>query len=141
MELRILPTTLFALLALAGMTVAGFSMLMTFSAAQDPEAGQDPALAAFAAVGPIDAHAHIYKDDPAFKALLERLNLRILNICVVDDRDPYYKSLKSQRDDLLKVRHTTDGRAVVCTTFSPYDFEGVGYADRTIRELGHDFDE
>jgi predicted TIM-barrel fold metal-dependent hydrolase len=133
-------TTLFALLVLAGMTVAGFTMLRTFSAAQGAEAGRDPALAAFAAVGPIDAHAHIYKDDPAFKTLFERLNLRILNICVVDDRDPYYKSLKSQRDDLLKVRHTTDGRAVLCTTFSPYDFESAGYADRTMRELGRDFD-
>jgi predicted TIM-barrel fold metal-dependent hydrolase len=140
MELKISRTTLFALWVLAGMTVASITMLRTFSAAQGAGAGQDPALAAFAAVGPIDAHAHIYKDDAAFKTLLERLNLRILNICVVDDRDPYYKSLKSQRDDLLKVRHTTDGRAVLCTTFSPYDFESAGYADRTIRELGHDFD-
>jgi len=140
MELKISRTTLFALWVLAGMTVASITMLRTFSAAQGAGAGQDPALAAFAAVGPIDAHAHIYKDDPAFKTLFERLNLRILNICVVDDRDPYYKSLKSQRDDLLKVRHTTDGRAVLCTTFSPYDFESAGYADRTMRELGRDFD-
>jgi predicted TIM-barrel fold metal-dependent hydrolase len=131
---------IFVFLVLSGMTVAGFTMLRTFSAAQGAEAGQDPALAAFAAVGPIDAHAHIYKDDPAFNVLLERLNLRILNICVVDDRDPFYKSLKSQRDELLKVRHTTVGRAVLCTTFSPYDFESAGYADRTIRELEHDFD-
>ncbi len=131
---------LFELLVLAVMTVASFTMLRTYSAAQGVEAGQDPALAAFTAVGPIDAHAHIYKDDPAFKALFERLNLRILNICVVDDRDPYYKSLKSQRDDLLKVRHTTDGRAVLCTTFSPYDFESTGFADRTVSELGQDFD-
>ncbi len=132
---------LFVLSVLAGMAVAGFTMLKTYAAAQGPQPVQDPALAAFAAVGPIDAHAHIYKDDPAFKALLERLNLRILNICVIDDRDPFYKSLKSQRDDLLKVRNTTNGRAVLCTTFSPYDFESAGYADRTIRELGHDFDE
>ena len=138
--MRIPRTMLFVLLVLAGMAVASFTMLRTNSAAQGAEAGQDPALAAFAAVGPIDAHAHIYKDDPAFRALLERLNLRILNICVVDDRDPYYKNLNSQRDDLLKVRSTTDGRAVLCTTFSPYDFETAGYADRTIRELGHDFD-
>src|SRR5512136_1145382 len=140
MELRIPRTTPFVPLVLAGMTVAGFTILRTLSTGQGAEAGLDPALAAFAAVGPIDAHAHIYKDDPAFKALLERLNLRTLNICVVDDRDPYYKSLKSQRDDLLKVRRTTGGRAVLCTSFSPYDFESAGYAERTIHELGQDFD-
>ena len=131
---------LFVPLILAGIAVAGFTMWRTSSLGQGAEAGRDPALAAFAAVSPIDAHAHIYKNDPAFKALFERLNLRILNICVLDDRDPYYKSLGSQRDDLLKVRRTTDGRAVLCTTFSPYDFESAGYADRTIRELGHDFE-
>ena len=131
---------LFVPLALAGIAVAGFTMWRTLPAPQGAEAGQDAALAAFAAIGPIDAHAHIYKDDAAFKTLLGRLNLRILNICVLDDRDPYYKSLKSQRDDLLKVRRATDGRAVLCTSFSPYDFESAGYADRTIRELGQDFD-
>ncbi len=127
-------------MTVAAIAVAGSAMWITFSAPQGAEKGQDPALAAFAAIGPIDAHAHIYKDDPAFKALFDRLNLRILNICVLDDRDPYYKSLKSQRDDLLKVRRATDGRAVLCTSFSPYEFESAGYADRTIRELAQDFD-
>ena len=104
---------LFVPLALAGIAVAGFTMWRTLPAPQGAEGGQDAALAAFAAIGPIDAHAHLYKDDAAFKTLLGRLNLRILNICVLDDRDPYYKSLKSQRDDLLKVKHTTDGRGVL----------------------------
>jgi predicted TIM-barrel fold metal-dependent hydrolase len=115
-------------------------MRRTSTVARGTETGRDPILAAFASLSPIDAHAHIYKEDPAFKGFFERLNLRILNICVLDDRDPYYKSLKSQRDDLLKVRYATDGRAVLCTTFSPYEFENEGYADRTIRELGQDFD-
>ncbi len=140
MELRNPHATLATLLFLAGMMVVGFTILTASSAEQGSKADRDPDLAAFAAVGPIDAHAHIYKDDQAFKTLLERLNLRILNICVVDDRDPYYRSLKTQRDDLLKVRQTTDGRAVLCTTFNPYDFESPGFADRTIRELGQDFD-
>jgi predicted TIM-barrel fold metal-dependent hydrolase len=123
------------------MTVAGFEQMKTLRAAQRAQAAQeDPALAAFAALGPIDAHAHIYKDDPAFKPLFERLNLRILNICVVDDRDPAFANLESQRADLLKVRRVTGGRAVLCTTFSPYDFESPGFADRVIRELGADFD-
>ena len=34
-------------------------------------------LASFSALAPIDAHVHLYKDDPAFGTLLKRLNLRV----------------------------------------------------------------
>jgi len=107
----------------------------------EPGPGQasDAALAAFAALAPIDAHAHLFKDDPGFGALMQRLNLRILDICVLDDRDPDFNSLERQRSEVLKVVHTTGGRAVFCTTFSPYEFEQPGYAQRTIRQLDADF--
>ena len=84
---------------------------------------------------------HLYKDDPAFGALIERLKLRILDICVIDDRDPYFKGLEPQRGDVIKVIRRTGGRAVLCTTFSPYKFEGPGFAQRTIRQLDADFAE
>jgi predicted TIM-barrel fold metal-dependent hydrolase len=105
------------------------------------EPGASPAdeLAAFAALEPIDAHAHVYKDDPAVAALLERLNLRILNICVIDDRDPYAKGLEPQRSDVLKVARVTRARAVFCTTFSPYDYQTPGFSERVIRQLNADF--
>ena len=96
-------------------------------------------LVSFSAVAPIDVHVHLYKDDPAFGALLKRLNLRVLDIIVIDDRDPYGKGLEPQRSDTLKVVHVTAGRAVFCTTFSPYDFEDPGFAQRTIRQLDTDF--
>jgi predicted TIM-barrel fold metal-dependent hydrolase len=96
-------------------------------------------LEAFAEMNPIDAHIHIYKDDPAFAALLQRLNLRILDICVIDDRDPFFKALEPQRADVLKLAHSTAGRAVLCTTFSPYDFEEPGFSQRAIRQLNQDF--
>ena len=102
-------------------------------------ASADADLKAFAAVGPIDAHAHFYKDDPALGALFERLNLRILNICVIDNRDPDYGGLEPQRTDVLKLRRTTHGRAVFCTTFSPYEFEQPGFAQRSIQQLDGDF--
>lgn len=105
--------------------------------------GQDhppPAdIAGFSSVEPIDAHVHLYKDDPAFGAFMQRLKLHILDICVIDDRDPYGKGLEPQRMDVLKVVHTTRGRAVLCTTFSPYEFEKPGFAERTIRQLDADF--
>lgn len=96
-------------------------------------------LKAFAEMNPIDAHVHLYKDDPAFGALLERLKLRILDICLIDDRDPYFKAIEPQRGDVQRVVHSTLGRAVLCTTFSPYDFEEPGFSERATRQLNQDF--
>jgi len=98
-------------------------------------------LAGFSSLAPIDTHVHLYKDDPAFGTFLDRLNLRILDICVIDDRDPYAKGLEPQRSDVLKVVHTTHGRAVLCTTFSPYGFEEPGFSRRAIQQLDADFAE
>jgi hypothetical protein len=99
----------------------------------------DGEFAGFSALAPIDAHIQLYQDNPAFGDLMQRLNLRALNICVIDDRDPFYKGLEPQRGDALKVRQSTGGRAVLCTTFSPYDFEEPGFAERAIRQLDADF--
>ena len=48
----------------------------------EAQAGPPPAgdPASFSVLAPIDAHAHLYKDDPAFGTLMQRLNLRILDI-------------------------------------------------------------
>ena len=92
-------------------------------------------------MAPIDAHVHLYKDDPAFGTLTHHLKLRVLDICVIDDRDPYGKGLEPQRTDVLKVAHRTGGRAALCTTFSPYEFEEAGFAQRTIRQLDADFEQ
>jgi DNA-directed RNA polymerase subunit H (RpoH/RPB5) len=109
----------------------------------EAQLGRPPSgdLASFSALAPIDAHVHLYKDDSAFGALIQRLKLRILDICVIDDRDPYFKGLEPQRGDVIKVVRRTGGRAVLCTTFSPYEFEEPGFAQRTIRQLDADFAE
>ncbi|MGO8790469.1 MAG: amidohydrolase family protein [Terriglobia bacterium] len=138
------PNSKWTLLSLA---MAVLAVLMVIAAtlgtrsAYDAQPGMPPAdvFAGFNALGPIDAHVHLFKDDPAFGAFMQRLNLRILNICVIDDRDPYSKALEPQRGDVLKVARTTRGRAVFCTTFSPYDFESAEFAQRTIRQLDADF--
>jgi predicted TIM-barrel fold metal-dependent hydrolase len=100
---------------------------------------QTEVLDAFAKINPIDVHLHVYKDDPAFAALMQRLRLRGLNICVIDDRDPDYNGLEPQRSEVLKVRQLTGGRAAFCTTFSPYDFEEPGFSQRVTRQLNDDF--
>lgn len=100
---------------------------------------QNLPLNALAEMDPIDAHVHLYKDDPVFSALLRRLKLHILDICLIDDRDPYFKAIEPQRSDVLKVVHSSSGRAAFCTTFSPYNFEAPGFSERAIRQLNHDF--
>jgi len=122
-------------------TAAGLTIVMTLSPRTEACPGEalDPDLAAFAAMAPIDSHIHLYQDDRRFADLMRRLNLRALNICVIDDRDPFFKGLEPQRGDALKARQTTGGRAVFCTTFSPYDFEEPGFAHRAINQLDADF--
>lgn len=128
-----LATTLLTVLILASALLSGSSYR------SKPALPPATDLASFSALSPIDAHVHLYKDDPAFGTFLKRLNLRVLDIIVIDDRDPYGKGLEPQRSDTLKVVHVTAGRALFCTTFSPYDFEDPGFAVRTIRQLDDDF--
>jgi len=101
------------------------------------ESGESAVLKDFAAIQPIDAHIHVNKDDPELNALIERLNLRALNICVIDNPDTW--GLEPQRSYVLKVRQSTRGRVAFCTTFSPYDFEEPGFSARAIRQLNQDF--
>ena len=49
------------------------------------------ALKSFAAIHPIDTHVHVFKTDPAFQAMLERLQVKLLNILVMDDTLSYRK--------------------------------------------------
>ncbi len=134
--------------------IFGLAMIATIFAAgiapsatpPGPQASQSAAandettlLDAFAKILPIDAHTHIYKADLQLLEFFERLNMRAVNICVIDDRDPDSKGLEPQRSQVLAVRQTTRGRAAFATTFDPYRFEETGFAARTIRQLDDDF--
>ena len=137
--LQIVPLTVLTALGIGAACLIPSSGVEAARGAGGPASDEDAMLQAFAAVGPIDAHAHVYKNDPALAALMDQLKLRMLNVCVIDDRDPYGKGIEPQRSDVLKVARTTRGRAVFCTTFSPYDFETPGFAERTNRQLDQDF--
>jgi len=136
--LKLRSTDLFAV----GLFTAILGLSSACQAGQKPDddrTAQSAALKAFAKLHPIDAHAHVYKDDAAFNDFLQRLNLRILNICVIDDRDPDFKGLEPQRRQVLGVSRSTSGRAAFCTTFSPYDFEDSGFTGKVIQQLNQDF--
>jgi hypothetical protein len=103
-------------------------------------ADDDRSASQLAEIEPIDTPLHAYQDVPAVADLFSRFNLRALNITLIDDRDPFAKSMEPQWTDALAVRRLTKGRASVSTTIDPYDFETPGFVARVNKRLNADFD-
>lgn len=87
----------------------------------------------------IDAHAHVFQDAPAFYPMLERLDMRLLNICVVDKHERGFSDIASQHATALEVRRASQGRAAWCSSYDPQDWESPGFADRTTALLSQTF--
>jgi predicted TIM-barrel fold metal-dependent hydrolase len=98
------------------------------------------AIESLAEIQPIDAHAHIYVTDPSVTKLLRELDLHLLDILVIDDRDKFFKSLEPQFSDAIRLQENNKGRVALCTTFSPYDFDAPGFSKRAIAQLDKNFD-
>ena len=130
------------LVLVSGIVIAFFCAAQMLSAA--PAAGQsadEQALKSFAALHPIDAHVHVFKTDPAFHAMLERLNVKLLNILVMDDTLSYRKQLQPQVDDALALMRLSHGHIALCTTFDPYKFDSPSFTADAIRQLDQNFAE
>lgn len=102
-------------------------------------ASNEQALQSFAAFQPIDAHVHVFKTDPAFQAMLERLNLTLLNILVMDDTLSYRKHLKPQLDDAFALKRSSHGHVALCTTFDPYRFNDASFTADAIKQIDENF--
>jgi len=96
-------------------------------------------LAKFRALGAIDTHTHVFAADPAFLAMLKKLNLHMLDILVVDDMEPGHSDLARQRRDALTVVRASDGYAALCTSFDPFSVSQPNYSQNVIRGLNEDF--
>ena len=118
-----------------GIVVVGLLCGALARAQSAPSDMHDGALSQLAAIEPIDTHLHAYQDVPAVADLFSRLNLRALNVLLIDDRDPFAKSMEPQWTDALAVHRLTKGRAVVCTTIDPYGIESPGFAARVNKRL------
>lgn len=99
----------------------------------------DQELKEFTALNPIDTHTHVYRSDPAFYAMLHRLNLHILDIVIVDDRTPELNNLSRESAAAWKVVRASDGRAVMCTTFDPFKFENQDFTKVSNHWLNQQF--
>src|SRR5215831_14775415 len=129
----------------------GFLLLLALGIATLTAAAQQPAseqpikgpfspkeLQGFRSVDPIDTHTHVFASDP-FIGLLQKLNLHILDILVVDDNSTPHRDLATQRDKALAVVRASHGFAVLCTSFDPYAFHQPNYDRNVIQGLNDDF--
>ena len=106
------------------------------SAFADPS--EKPVPSEFVAIHPIDSHVHAFQNNPEFFAMLKRLNLSVLDICVVDQ----YNLFRSKGPELAAARafvEASNGHAKLCTTFDPFPFEKPGFAQGAIADLDNDF--
>ena len=128
-----------------------FLLALTLAWAAAGVAGQQPAanhpvtgsfsqdeLTRFRALAPIDVHAHVFAAE-RFVDMLQRLNLHIVDILVVDDMSTPHRSLDTQRIKALNVVRASGGYAALCTSFDPYSFAQPDYARTVIRDLDNDF--
>src|ERR1700691_3753052 len=109
--------------------------LVPFPAGQAPpsasaraKSGDEEALRAFAAIHPIDVHVHVFKTDATFQKILERLNLKLLDILVMDDTNPNRKQLQPQINDARALVQSSRGHIAFCTTFDPYKFGSCSFS-------------
>jgi len=93
----------------------------------------------FRALAPVDVHTHIFAADPSFVAMLQKLELHILDILVVDDMEPERYDLEKRKREARSVVHASHGYASLCTSFDPYIFNQPDYAANAIRGLNEDF--
>jgi hypothetical protein len=119
--------------------VVGLGISQTARSAGPEPQGDEQALKAFAAIHPIDVHVHVFKRDPAFQALLERLNLKVMSILVMDDTLPYRKQLQPQIDDALALMRSSHGHIAFCTTFDPYKFDSKSFSADAVKQINQNF--
>jgi len=130
--LSLLPATINFLLAMA--------FFSTVNEAQPRQlTSPEQTLSAFAAMQPIDVHVHVFKSDPAFQSMLERLHLKLLNILVMDDTLSYRKQLAPQIADSLALVRESKGHVAWCTTFDPYKFADPAFDNGAIKQVDRDF--
>jgi len=112
---------------------------LTAAAQQSPKTPFSPEeLQRFRALAPIDTHTHVFAAGPII-AMLQKLNLHILDILVVDDNSTPHRDLATQRTKALAVVQASHGYAVLCTSFDPYSFNQPDYDRNVIQGLNNDF--
>jgi hypothetical protein len=127
------------LLLILACAVAFLILTATSTSPAATPATDEKALQSFAAIHPIDVHVHVFKTDSTFQAMLERLNLKVMDILVMDDTNASRKQLQQQVDDGFALVHSSHGHVALCTTFDPYRFNSPTFGADAVKQLDRDF--
>jgi predicted TIM-barrel fold metal-dependent hydrolase len=94
----------------------------------------------FVALNPIDAHTHIYHPAPIFNEMINRLNLHLIDILVIDNHGHKPMALlPTERAAAMKVIDQNKDRMKLCTSFDPYPFRNPDFARSAVKEMNQDF--
>jgi len=86
----------------------------------------------------IDGHVHFPADHPEALAVVEELDLLMLNIAIGKES---YEGTRKIIDLYRELSQGNPDRFAWCTAFSPYGIEEPGYADRVIATLEQDVED
>ncbi|HWF66120.1 MAG TPA: hypothetical protein VN670_02375 [Acidobacteriaceae bacterium] len=86
----------------------------------------------FVALNPIKSHTHIYHPSSIFNGMINRLNLHLINILVIDNHDELHTSLPLERAAAMSVIDHNKGRMKLCTSFDQYKFSRRDFANGAI---------
>jgi predicted TIM-barrel fold metal-dependent hydrolase len=131
--------TLLPLRLVVALPLAASLTLSATGQGTSPESQRSSYLSSLAALDPIDSHAHIWKSDPIFTAMLERLNLHIVDILYIDDKESTALPLDRQRAAAFAFVRSAHGHASLCTTFDPFRFSQPDFVQVAIDGLNRDF--
>ena len=121
-----------ALLAVGGAAGAANSPSQTgFTAAE---------LREFTSLNPIDVHTHIYQTDHAFIAMLQRLNLHVLDVLVADvGDDAAHSTFRPLRRAAWQFVSSSQGRASLSTNVDPFSWNDADFSKLAIESMDKDF--
>jgi hypothetical protein len=100
------------------------------------------ALLLFAQVVPferIDSHIHTAPPPDAFLTMSERINVRMLNVTLVDPTAPGFDRTEPQTRWAIDISKRSRGRIAWASTFDPAGFETADFAERTTKHLQETF--
>ncbi|HXY39182.1 MAG TPA: amidohydrolase family protein, partial [Vicinamibacteria bacterium] len=100
--------------------------------AASPSAAPADAPLSPVSLGRIDAHAHIFAEAQPLLDLLDRLNLTLVNICVVDRYDKGYETAAPQHKVARHLAEASHGRLPWIATFEDDGFAQPGFTERTL---------
>jgi predicted TIM-barrel fold metal-dependent hydrolase len=84
----------------------------------------------------IDAHLHVAADTPESQTLMQRYDLKYMNICVAEDA---HGAWRTQADAYAPLAKSQPDRFAWCTTFDLPRFDDPHYIEKVLQGLEQDF--